>query len=162
MAALDKVGSRTLVSIGESAALDYLDANYGGVVRRVATVSEADGSIVVNDNNGNQTWGVSALGAIALSAPQVLTGAGAVSLSSGTTMLVNAGAVALTLANGLAIGQRKLIVARTAVGTGTLTPATPNGFSTLAFTAAHQWAELEWTSASGWEVVGYNGITINA
>jgi len=70
-----------------------------------------------------------------------------------------AGAEALTLANGTFIGQRlniRLVV--DGGGAGTLTPATKNGFLTIVFDDAGEFAELEWTS-DGWIIIGLGGLT---
>jgi len=42
--------------------------------------------------------------------------------------------------------------------TGTLTPATKNGFLTIVFDDAGEFAELEWTS-DGWIIIGLGGLT---
>lgn len=90
---------------------------------------------------------------------QILTGPGAVDLTSRTTILVTTGADALTLANGAFVGQRKSVYMRTDGGDGTLTPATPNGFATITFNDVRDSVELEWTAA-GWIIISNTGATV--
>lgn len=96
---------------------------------------------------------------IPVESQDTLTGAGAVSVQTRTTILVTTGANALTLADGLYVGQRKTVYMKTDGGDGTLTPATPLGFATITFNDVRDVAELEWT-ASGWIIVGSSGPTV--
>jgi hypothetical protein len=96
---------------------------------------------------------------IPVESQDIQTGAGAVSVQTRTTILVTTGANALSLANGLYVGQRKTVYMRTDGGDGTLTPATPNGFATITFNDVRDVAELEWTAA-GWIIVGVAGATV--
>jgi hypothetical protein len=101
----------------------------------------------------------SLVGTIA-SAPQALTGAGAVNVTTRTTLFTSSGAgQALTLANGTRVGQRKTVHHTVDGGSGVLTPATPGNLATVTFTNVHDWAELEWTGAA-WNVVAFGGATI--
>lgn len=88
---------------------------------------------------------------------ETVTLAGAVSVDTRVTLLAHGGAIAITLADGRYHGQRKIIRAASATGAATLTPATPSGFATLAFDAAHEWAELEWRLGVGWILIGHGG-----
>ena len=90
--------------------------------------------------------------------PQTLTGAGAVNLTTDTTLLVTTGANALTLADG-AEGQKKKVIMITDAGDGTLTPTNARGFTTITFTAVGQTVTLEFLSVK-WNVMGYFGVTI--
>lgn len=90
---------------------------------------------------------------------QNLSGAGAVNIITGTTLLTTTGANALTLVNGLP-GQRKTIICVSNSGTATLTPSVKTGFSTVAFTAVGQSVELEFINSLGWMVVNNYGATI--
>jgi predicted RecA/RadA family phage recombinase len=92
-------------------------------------------------------------------AQQALSGAGAVNVTSYSTVWTSGGAVAGTLANGVRIGQLKEIMLTVAGGTGTLTPATASGFTTIAFSVVGDMVLLEWT-ASGWIILKrYNVAT---
>lgn len=70
-----------------------------------------------------------------------------------------ADAEALTLANGVA-GQRVTIsLVVDGGGTGTLTPATVTGFTTIAFADAGDTATLEYVDdTAGWVIVGAAGV----
>lgn len=167
--------SKDQVSRGVDHVVAKLDREYVGLEKEVMSVSGSSGDLVVKNSAGVPALsvgfesGVVSLGGNLVmgsgkvfvgGAPQVLSGAGAVDLVSQTTLLVTTGANALTLANSSNIGQRKRIVMRTDGGDGTLTAATMNGWSSIVFNDAHDWAELEWTSASGWEIVGFSGVSI--
>lgn len=101
-----------------------------------------------------------ALAAIFASAPQALSGAGAVNVTSRTTLFTSTGASqALTLANGSVTGQMKTVHHTVDGGSGVLTPASAGNFATVTFTSVHDWAEFEW-SGSVWNVVAFSGATI--
>ena len=85
-------------------------------------------------------------------APQALTAAGAVNITTPVTTVASSGAIALTIADG-AVGQIKVIVFITDGGDATLTPATMNDGTTLTFADAGDAAILMWLS-SGWQVIG--------
>ena len=85
-------------------------------------------------------------------APQALTAAGAVNITTPVTTVASSGAIALTLADG-AVGQIKIIVFITDGGDATLTPATMNDGTTLTFADAGDAAILMWL-ATGWQVIG--------
>lgn len=89
---------------------------------------------------------------------QTLTGAGVVSLSNPSTLLVTAGAVAITLAAGVD-GQRKFIKMKTYGGTATLTPTLLQGGTTLAFTAVNQFVELYFLDGK-WNIIANSGATL--
>ena len=88
--------------------------------------------------------------------PQALTAAGAVSITTTLTTVASGAAIALTLADGIQ-GQIKIIVFITDGGTATLTPATMNDGTTLAFADAGDSAILMWIGASGWQLIGHGG-----
>ena len=89
--------------------------------------------------------------------PQALTAAGAVSITTTLTTVAAGGAIALTLADGIQ-GQIKIIVCiNQASGVSTLTPATMNDGTTLAFADAGDSAILMWIGASGWQVLSMAG-----
>lgn len=85
-------------------------------------------------------------------AQQSLSGAGAVNVTSYSTAWTSGGAVAGTLANGTRVGQLKEILLTVAGGTGTLTPATASGFTTIAFSVVGDMVLLQWTAA-GWIIL---------
>lgn len=75
------------------------------------------------------------------------------------TIITSTGAHGVTLADGLTIGQRKLIVLAVDGGTVTLTPAHLTGGMTITFDDANDWAELIW-GGSAWIVVRFSGVTV--
>lgn len=88
---------------------------------------------------------------------------GAVSVATEiTTLNLATGAQALTLPNGLFLGQRKTIVVIAIAGSpvGTLTPATPSGFATVtALGAVGDSVELVWAGAGAWYLASSFGCT---
>lgn len=94
---------------------------------------------------------------------EVITAAGALSVATEISQLnLPTGAMALTLANGTAKGQRKVITIGTVAGSpnATVTPATAIGFTTIsAFGALGDCAELIWNGA-GWLIVSNFGVTV--
>jgi len=94
-------------------------------------------------------------------AQQALSGAGAVNVTSYSTVWTSGGAVAGTLANGLRVGQLKEILLTVAGGTGTLTPATASGFTTIAFSVVGDMVLLEWTG-SGWIILKRANVATGA
>jgi hypothetical protein len=92
-------------------------------------------------------------------APQSLTGAGAVDITSQITHFTDTGANALTLADGVQ-GQTKFICQiATAGGAGTLTPTNLAGGTTITFNAVGENVHLLFTNSS-WYVIGISGATI--
>lgn len=97
---------------------------------------------------------------IFINSTQSLSGAGAVNVTDGITLLTTTGASqALTLANGTA-GMRKTIVHDVDGGSAILTPTTKTGFSTVTFTNAGDTVTLVYVTTRGWMVVGSYGVTI--
>lgn len=93
-------------------------------------------------------------------AQQSLSGAGVVTVSEFFTAFTSTDtAQALTLADGTFVGQLKKIYHITDGGSGVLTPAHPSGFSTITFTAAGDYAVLQW-NGTNWKVVEYVGATV--
>lgn len=90
--------------------------------------------------------------------PQTLTGAGAVNVTTHTTLLVTTAADALTLADG-AEGQHKFIAMKTDGGDGTLTPTNLRGGSTITFAAVGDTASLFFVDGE-WHVVALNGAVL--
>ena len=103
--------------------------------------------------NNMQTW-------LAFdSAPQAITAAGAVNLTTPVTTVATSAAIALTLANG-AVGQVKIICMTTDGGTATLTPTTLNGYSTVAFDTVGDSCILIYNTTGGWSVIGNQGCVL--
>ena len=96
---------------------------------------------------------------VGFGAPQALSGAGAVNVTTIATLFTSTGgAQALTLADGTLAGQIKFICHVVDGGSGVLTPTTPTGFSTITFTNVRDWAALIWTGAA-WAALAYSGAT---
>lgn len=90
-----------------------------------------------------------------------VSAAGAISPTTDVTELAVSGTMAFTLANGVRIGQRKIVCTITAAATpvATLTAATSHGWTTIsALGAVARSVELVWT-ANGWDLVGGLGVT---
>lgn len=94
-------------------------------------------------------------------APQALTGAGAINVTSYFTAWTSGGAVAGTLADGTRPGQLKEITLVVAGGNGTLTPATFADGTTITFSAVGDNVLLRWTPA-GWTVLRRMNIATGA
>lgn len=90
--------------------------------------------------------------------PQTLTGAGAVNLTTYSTLLVTTGANALTLAAG-SEGQHKFIRMKTDGGDGTLTVTNLQGGTTLTFNDAGDFVELYYLDAK-WHIIVNSGATL--
>ena len=86
-----------------------------------------------------------------LTSANTLTGAGEVSLTTTTTLLI-------TLANGAA-GQIKVITMRTRVGDATLTPTALEGGITLTFNSVGDTVALVYNGAK-WAIISNNGATL--
>lgn len=90
---------------------------------------------------------------------QSLTGAGAVDVTHRTTKLTSSGgAQAITLADGVRVGQRKTIIHAVDGGSMVLTPAHPAVFATITFTNVRDWVELEWNGTT-WDLVAVGGAS---
>ena len=124
-------------------------------VRDTVILSGTDGAVaaLVSANSGGV---VDLTTVLYLGAVQTLTGAGAVDIVSAVTELVTTGADALTIADG-AIGQTKFVVMATDGGTGTLTPTTGSGYSTIAFADAGDSDTLLFGTTE-WAIVGSGGL----
>jgi hypothetical protein len=93
-----------------------------------------------------------------LTSVNTLTGAGAVSLTTTTTVLDTTGANALTLASG-ATGQIKVITMRARVGDATLTPTALEGGTTLTFNSIGDTVALVYNGTK-WAIISNNGATL--
>jgi len=126
-----------------------------GTTRASISAGIFTGTYLVNNTNTQQI-----AGPIVHIGEQLLTGAGAVDLTSATTRLVTTGADALTLANGTD-GQEKYIFMDTFGGAGTLTPASSLGYTTITFGADGDSVLLQFNSAAGaWIIKGSFGAVI--
>lgn len=77
-----------------------------------------------------------------------------------TTINVDAGGDAFTLADGVAVGQlKKIQLTGTAGGTGIITPADPFGFTTITMDTLNDYAVLVWTTG-GWAIIEQIGCVI--
>jgi hypothetical protein len=81
---------------------------------------------------------------IPVSAQQALSGAGAVNVTTFCTKLTTTGANALTLADGVVVGQLKKIQLIVDGGDGTLTPSNLAGGTTIVFADVGDFALLCW------------------
>ena len=90
--------------------------------------------------------------------PQTLTGAGAVNLTTFSTLLVTTGANALTLAAGDE-GQFKFIRMKTDGGDGTLTVTNLQGGTTITFNDAGDFVFLFYQDAK-WHIIVNSGCTV--
>jgi hypothetical protein len=89
-----------------------------------------------------------------------LNAAGAVNVLDPITLIESVGAAqAMTLVDGLYIGQRKVIIHDVDGGSLVLTPATALNFTDVTFTTAGESVDLMWSGALGWAVVGFGGLT---
>jgi len=94
-------------------------------------------------------------------AQQSLSGAGAVNVTSFSTMWTTSGAQAGTLADGTRVGQLKEIMLTVDGGDGTLTPATASGFTTIVFSNIGDMVLLQWTAA-GWIILKRGNVATAA
>ena len=114
----------------------------------------------IGNTTGNITGNVTGnITGIVYGTVQLLSGAGAVNVTTAVTCITTTGASqALTLADGT-VGQFKTVVHTVDGGSAVLTPTTKIGFSTITFTAVGDSAQLYY-STTGWAVVGSKGVTI--
>lgn len=100
---------------------------------------------------------------IPATAPQELSGPGAVNITAYQTRFTSTGTGdALTLANATRIGLLKKVTYVAEGGgadTGVITPATPSGFATVTLNAIGDYVQFMWTGAA-WIVVDYVGATV--
>jgi phage-related tail fiber protein len=96
-------------------------------------------------------------------APQSLVGAGAIDLTTRTTLLTSTGgSQAVTIADGTETGQRKTIIHAVDGGSMVITAGGSlhlgASIATITFTNVRDWVELEW-GGSVWNVVASGGCT---
>jgi hypothetical protein len=102
--------------------------------------------------------GLTTIGGGVVGAVQALSGAGAVNLTTVSTHWTTTGADAGTLADGTA-GQIKVVIMKVDGGTGTLTPTTASGFTSIVFDDPGDAVTLEFVATIGWVVIGSRGVT---
>lgn len=92
-----------------------------------------------------------------------MTAGGAIPLTAGVILLAIDGTDAYTLANGTYVGQQKQFRVVSAANTpdGTITPATPSGYSSVDVDAVGECCTLVWNGAA-WYVSQINNATLNA
>jgi hypothetical protein len=98
-------------------------------------------------------------------APDTRADAGAVSVATYKTYVTTTGAAAITLADGVQLGQIKKIQMTVDGGDATLTPATFDSGTTVTFADVGDTAELVWLTAAngGWLVIdAYNTVNGDA
>lgn len=158
------------VYVGLAAPLD--GTSLTAFMNNLASTSAAEGASLVGiEDAGSYTSATNAEAALQELfaktlgfglAPQALSGAGAVNVTSLVTLYTSTGdAQALTLANGTVTGQLKIIHHTVDGGSGVLTPTTPGNFATITLTNIHEWAALQW-SGSVWNVIAASPLTVIA
>lgn len=88
------------------------------------------------------------------------SGAGAIPQTAPACNLTTTGANALTLADGTVVNQILTITMVVDGGDGTLTPATPLGYSTITFNSVGDSVILKWNSGLGWGILSNFGCTV--
>lgn len=83
---------------------------------------------------------------------QTLTGAGAVNVTTYLTKVITTGADALSLADGVVLGQLKKIYFLTDGGDGTLTPTNLAGYTKITFQIVGDYVILIW-NGSDWVII---------
>jgi hypothetical protein len=110
--------------------------------------------------NGQEALGNSLY--IPAAAPQALSGAGAVNVTTYLTNVTSTGgAQALTLADGVRVGQLKKIKHIVDGGSSVLTPTNLSGGTTITFTAVGEFAILLWNGAD-WVMIDSGNDVGNA
>lgn len=152
--------SKEIASKGDDFQVDQLDRGFAGG-RQVA--------LKVDGTTGTVSMANAALLAgkvMGFGNPQSLSGAGAVDVTSMATLFTStAGAQALTMADGKQAGQLKFVYHAVDGGSGVLTPThLADGVShTITFTAAGDWALMQWsTGDSKWHVIAISAFALIA
>jgi len=122
--------------------------------------SSASGNFDLSGSSGTTktTTGLTTIGGGVIGSVQALSGAGAVNLTTVSTHWTTTAADAATLADGTA-GQIKVVIMKVDGGTGTLTPSTASGFTSITFDDPGDAVTLEFVATIGWVVIGSRGVT---
>ncbi len=123
----------------------FLSKKVDEIITRLNSITTDDGILTVDNIKLDGTV-------------QTLTGAGAVSLLTYSTLLVTTAANALTLAAGTE-GQSKFIKMKTDGGDGTLTVTNLQGGTTLTFNDAGDFVHLFYQD-SKWNILTNSGATL--
>lgn len=118
----------------------------------------SDGKVFTIQSNGTESFFIPVY---PTAAPQSLSGAGAVNVTSYFTAVTTTGANALTLAAGTVKGQMKKIQLTVDAGDGTLTIANPVSAATdtIVFSNIGDTAELIWDGTAWAHIALYNEAT---
>lgn len=127
-----------------------------GVFAAAKTSGQLKATILINEGSMTTTpW-------IPNAAIQALSGAGAVNVTSYLTNVTSTGAAqALTLANGVRVGQLKKIKHIVDGGSSVLTPTSLSGGTTITFTAVGEFALLQW-NGTAWVMIDSGNDVGNA
>jgi hypothetical protein len=158
-----KLNTVTIMDVGVTSATKVtLAANKDLACAAGTTAIDASlGTGVTKTTTGLNTIGGDLLMAankiVGFGAPQALSGAGAVNVTTFATLFTSTGAAqALTLADGTQAGQIKFIMHVVDGGSGVLTPTTKTNFTTLTLTAAYDWGAMIW-DGSAWRPLAFGG-----
>ena len=108
------------------------------------------------DASGNSNFSMGSI--VHAGTPQILTGAGAIFLTTQITYISTTGANALSLADGVQ-GQTKIIVMTADLGDGTLNTITSSGFTSITFNDVGDTVSLMFLNSS-WHIMSYFGVTV--
>lgn len=127
---------------------EAVKAGVGEVYSAIARAGAADGERC----KCTVTRGIVGGAGVLSAAPQALSGAGAISVTTFYTAWTTTGAQAGTLADGTFVGQKKKIQLVVDGGDGTLTPENLSGGTTITFADAGDYVVMQWTGAD-WLVI---------
>lgn len=117
-----------------------------------------DGSVLVH------VVSISAAGVVTANrsaAPESIIAAGGIDpLSAVTEITTGAGALPLTLEDGVPGNKKTITMIVDGGGTATITPTTFANGATLAFADVNDTIELLWANTIGWVVVSNSGVTV--
>lgn len=118
-----------------------------GVFAHAKVSGQLKATILLNEvSMANISW-------MPIAAAQALSGAGAVNVTTFLTNFTSTGAAqALTLANGVRVGQLKKIKHIVDGGSGVLTPTSLSGGTTITFTSVGEFALLAW-NGTAWVMI---------
>lgn len=166
------------VSVGGGGAFNFGSVGFASrnAGTGAVTISTNAGNLILTPGSGTTAisgaatigttltvTGASTLSGALIATPQALSDAGAVNVTTTTTVLTvtSVGSKALTLADGTN-GQIKTIclVSVSGGGTALLTPTTATGFSTVTFSAASDIVTLQFFTATGWVKLASSGALV--